>query len=154
MKYLKKLDIKLVKGEYKNPVKGQVRDPEQVYDVFKSIKDKAQETLIAVYLGADLEAITYDIHSLGGDSVTLLVPSDLFGRGYALKSKSFILIHNHPTGNPNPSPADQEVMHELTKQSKIMKMSFLDFIIVGDDSYWSMFEKEDGAEYMIGGVRG
>ena len=50
MKYLKKLDIKLVKGEYQSLVKGKVRFPKQIYDVFSSVKDKAQETLIGVYL--------------------------------------------------------------------------------------------------------
>ena len=34
-KYLKKLDVKLVRGEYKNIIKGQVREPEQIYTVFK-----------------------------------------------------------------------------------------------------------------------
>jgi hypothetical protein len=50
MRYLRKLKIELVKGEYKNPIKGQVREPKQVYEVFKAIKDKAQETVIGVYL--------------------------------------------------------------------------------------------------------
>jgi hypothetical protein len=54
MKYIRKLNIKLVKGKYKNPVKGQVQEPKQVYEVFKAIKDKFQEILIAVYLDEKL----------------------------------------------------------------------------------------------------
>lgn len=65
MKYLRKLNIELVKGEYKNPVKGQVRDPEQIYNIFKDIKDKAKETLIAVYLDNQIEVRAYDVLSLG-----------------------------------------------------------------------------------------
>lgn len=49
MKYLRKLTIKLVPGEYKNLVKGQVREPVQLYRIFNAIKDKNQETLIGVY---------------------------------------------------------------------------------------------------------
>jgi hypothetical protein len=55
MSYLKKLKIQLVKGDFKNRIKGQVRDPGQVYEVFKSIKDWAQETLIGVYMSETLE---------------------------------------------------------------------------------------------------
>jgi DNA repair protein RadC len=152
MKYLRKLNIELVKGEYKNPVKGQVREPKQVYEVFKAIKDKAQETLIGVYLSADLEVSTYDTLSIGTQSETLIDAPEIFGRAFVLKSKYFILIHNHPSGTTKPSPDDVEAMRSLVSQSEAMKLSFLDFIIVGEDSYWSMFEQIAGGEYSLGAI--
>lgn len=152
MKYLKKLKIELVKGEYKNPVKGQVREPKQVYEVFKAIKDKAQETLIGVYLDTDLEVKTYDTLSIGTQSTTLVDESEIFGRAFVFKARYLILIHNHPQGDPAPSESDKLVMEQLIKQAKIMNLSFLDFIIVGDDSYWSMFEKMDGGDYSLGSI--
>ena len=41
MRYLKTLDIKLVRGNYRNPVTGQIRNPKQMYDAFNGIKKKA-----------------------------------------------------------------------------------------------------------------
>lgn len=152
MKYLRKLNIELVKGEYRNPVKGQVREPKQVYEVFKAIKDKAQETLIGVYLSAELEVNTYDTLSIGTQSETLIDAPEIFGRAFVLKSKYFILIHNHPSGAATPSSDDEEAMRSLIAQARIMKLSFLDFIIVGEDSYWSMFEQIDGDEYSLGAI--
>jgi DNA repair protein RadC len=152
MKYLKKLNIKLVRGEYRNPVKGQVREPKQVYKVFQAIKDKNQETLIGVYLANDLEVRGYDTLSVGGESSTLVVPEEIFERSILLKSRTFILIHNHPSGDPKPSEADQEVMRILLNQSKVMNRTFLDFIIVGDKKYWSMFEEADGGDYALGSI--
>jgi DNA repair protein RadC len=152
MKYLRKLDIQLVKGEYRNPVKGQVRAPEQIYEVFKAIKDKAQETLIGVYLNADLEVNTYDTLSIGTQSTTLIDASEIFGRAFVFRSKYFILIHNHPSGIAVPSPDDKEVIKQLAEKSKVMEIHFLDFIIVGDNQYWSMFEEEAGGEYGLGAI--
>jgi DNA repair protein RadC len=152
MKYLRKLNIELVKGDYKNPVKGQVRDPKQVYEVFKAIKDKAQETLIGVYLNTDLEVNTYDTLSIGTQSATLIDAPEIFVRAFAFRSKYFILIHNHPSGSAEPSPDDNEVMKELVQQAKVMRLHFLDFIIVADDKYWSMFEKLDGGDYTLGAI--
>jgi DNA repair protein RadC len=152
MKYLKKLNIKLVRGEYRNPVKGQVREPKQVYKVFQAIKDKNQETLIGVYLANDLEVRGYDTLSVGGESSALVVPEEIFERSILLKSRTFILIHNHPSGDPQPSPADQEVMRILLNQSKVMNRTFLGLIIVGDKKYWSMFEEADGGEYGLGSI--
>ena len=159
MKYIKKLDIKLVKGEYKNPIKGKVKDPKQIYDVFKSIKDKAQETLLGVYLDKDLEISVYDILSTGAENGTTIAPSEIFGHVFGIKAKSFILVHNHPKGDPNPSDEDRAVIDELKKQSKIMRLDFLDFLIIGDmdmndekRNYWSMFEEADGGDYSLGSV--
>ncbi len=73
MSYLKRLNIRLVEGEYKNPVKGQVREPKQIYGVFKEIKDDAVETLIAVYLTNELKVITYNVISVGGESLSLVL---------------------------------------------------------------------------------
>lgn len=152
MKYLRRLKIQLVPGEYKNPVKGQVREPKQVYKVFQAIKDKNQETLIGVYLTNELEVRGYDTLSVGGESSALVVPEEIFERSILLKARTFILIHNHPSGDPTPSYADQEVMGVLREQSKVMNRIFLDFIIVGDKKYWSMFEEADGGEYALGSI--
>lgn len=152
MKYLRKLNIQLIKGEYKNLVKGQVREPRQVYEVFQAIKDKNQETLIGVFLNTDLEVHSYDTLSIGGESTTLLLPEEIFERAIITKSRTFILIHNHPSGNPTPSAQDREVINILKSQSKVMNRTFLDCIIVGDGKYWSMFEEDDGGEYALGSV--
>lgn len=158
MKYLRRLKIELVKGEFQNLVKGQVRGPEQVYDTFKAIKDKAQETLIAVYLTNELETIAYDIHSVGNEVEALFMSEDLYGRGYVLRAKYFILVHNHPSGDPTPSEADRMLFVELQKQTAFMKTKFLDFIIVGDlddtttPHYWSSFEESEGGEYTLGAI--
>lgn len=153
MQYLKKLKVKLVRGEYKNPIKGQVRSPEQIYTIFKSIKDDAQETLIGVYLDNTCEVIAYNVLSVGTLSATIVEPREIFGYGFVLMARYFILIHNHPRGGPTPSSEDRKAMKWLIKCSKIMKMSMLDFMIVGDlgsrkkKNYWSMFEENSLLHY-------
>ncbi len=155
MEYFKKLKIKLVKGKYKNPVKGQLRNAEQIYDVFKDVKDKAKETLIGVYLDNDLEVRAYDVLSLGDEKHTLFSPIEVLEHAIILKSKYFILIHNHPSGNPKPSLEDKKAINDLKAKSDTMERVFLDFIIVGDmhknkKDYWSMFDDLDGGEYSLG----
>jgi len=158
MPYLKKLDIKLVKGEYKSPIKGKLRFPDQIYKVFESLKDKAQETLLAVYLDKDLDIRVYEVLSTGTSSSGIFSPTDIFGHMFVVKAKSFILIHNHPNGDPTPSDSDRNIIKELIKQAEIMSVDMLDFIIVGDmdmntkkKKYWSLFQEEsDEAEYALG----
>ncbi len=152
MKYLKKLNIKLVKGEFKNPVKGQVKEPREIYEVFKKIKDRAQETLIGVYLNEQMEVNSYDILSIGTKSETLIDIPEIFGRAFVLRSRYIIIIHNHPSGKAEPSEEDKITMKQLVQQARIMKLDLLDFIIVGDETYWSMFDEGDGGEYGLGPI--
>jgi DNA repair protein RadC len=149
-RYLRKLHVELVDGEFTNPIQEQVRDPRQVFETFKSIKDMAQETVLAIYLWNDLRAAIYDVLTTGTQDATLLDPRELFGRAYVLRADYFILVHNHPSGDPNPSPTDREIIADLKRKATDMGVAFLDFVIVGTDSYWSMFEEEDGGEYSLG----
>jgi DNA repair protein RadC len=152
MKYLKKLKIEFEKGEFKNPIKGQVREPAQIYSIFKDIKDWTKETLIGVYLDGNLNMNSYEILSVGGSSISLVLPDEIFRGAILTNSKYFILIHNHPSGKARPSEADKEVIAVLVEQSHIMQKKFLDFIIVGDDEHWSMFEELEGGEYTEGAI--
>jgi DNA repair protein RadC len=152
MEYIRRLKIQLVKGKYKNPIKGQVSGPGQIYKVFKAIKDFAQETLLGVYLTKDLEVILYDVLSVGGEGTTSLSTMDVFGRAFISRARYIVLIHNHPKGDPRPSPEDRDSMRDLMSQAETLKVGFLDFIIVGDGRYWSMFEEAEGGAYELGTV--
>ena len=152
-KYLRKLNIELVDGEYENPIKEQLRDPAQVFTIFEKLKDKAQETLLALYLWEDMKPSVYSVLSVGTESETAINHKDIFGQMFTLKAKYFILIHSHPKGDPQPSDADKLAMRQLMEQAKIMDANLLDFIIVGADSYWSMFEEADGGEYALGSTQ-
>ena len=99
-----------------------------------------------------MELNSYEIMTIGGESVSLVLPEEIFRSAILTNSRNFILIHNHPSGKAIPSESDKEVMRILTEQSQVMKKSFLDFIIVGDDKYWSMFEDMEGGEYILGSI--
>ncbi len=145
-KYLRKLNIEIVDSEFENMIQQQVRTPEQVAEVFEKIKDKNQETLIALYLWEDLRATVHAVLGLGTPDTTLVDTETLFGLSFVLRSKYFVLIHNHPKGKSQPSLGDREAMEIVKAMGKTNRKEMLDFIIVADDGYWSMFEEETGGE--------
>lgn len=51
----------------------------------------------------------------------------------------FILVHNHPSGDVNPSTRDNEVTKEILKLSQMMELQFIDHIIIGDGKFKSIF---------------
>lgn len=152
-RYVRKLQVQLVDGDFENPLKDQVRDPEQLVSIFRDMKDWSQETLIGVYLGEKLSIKVYGVLSMGSSRSTLLDPREVFKQAFITDSRTFVLLHNHPSGDPAPSPEDRECIQVIQEQSKTLELEFLDFIIVGQDSFWSLFDEADGGEYGLGAIQ-
>lgn len=55
---------------------------------------------------------------------------------------SILIGHNHPSGNPKPSHEDIEVTKRLMEVGKILGIELLDHIILGDDEFVSLKERE------------
>lgn len=150
-KYIRKLSIRLVNGEYSN-IEGVIRFPKDIYQIFRKLGNKYQENLIGIYFDEKMRIIAYDTLSIGSKNTTLYCPDEILKRAILLNSKRFIIIHNHPSGNPNPSPEDKDMMIDLRNRSRILNIILLDFVIIGHNNYWSIFEKNEGGEYMMGDI--
>lgn len=156
-KYIKKLEVKLIKSKVKNSLKGQVRTPEDICKTFKAIKDYAVETMIGVYLADNLEVNLYATLAIGTRTTAIVAINEVLDYSIITRSNTFVLIHNHPSGNPTPTDEDKIFIKTITEASEATRRVFLDFIIIGDyDSkdkkkrYWSAFENANGGEYLLG----
>jgi len=58
-------------------------------------------------------------------------PREILRRVISHSSHSYILVHNHPSGNPTPSSADRDLTRRLHRASEIVGVSMLDHIIIG-----------------------
>ena len=56
---------------------------------------------------------------------------------------SFVLAHNHPSGDPSPSRADREVTKAMTTAASLIGIRLDDHVIVGDKTYYSFFESKE-----------
>jgi len=78
--------------------------------------------------------------AIGSLNVTGVQPREVF-REAALGSAAFIVIfHNHPSGDPSPSPDDMELTRRLVAAGLVMGIEVVDHIILGDVGYWSFKE--------------
>jgi DNA repair protein RadC len=78
MRYLKKLEIKIVRGSYPKIIKDKLRFPKEVYKTFKNLKDHSQEVLIGLYLNSDLKLTNYNILTIGSENQTITPVKELF----------------------------------------------------------------------------
>ncbi len=67
--------------------------------------------------------------------------ADVLKRVLLSGAVNFIIVHNHPSGNPNPSIADLDFTRTLQNGASVLSINFLDHIILGNPDYFSFKEK-------------
>ena len=72
---------------------------------------------------------------------SLVHPREVFKEAYLLSASSIICIHNHPSGNTNPSKNDEMLTKQLKKCGELLGIKVLDHIIISNNSYFSFLEK-------------
>lgn len=81
-----------------------------------------------------------EVISVGTSNASLMSPSEIFRTSLLKGAEYIVLLHNHPSGNPRPSTADQNVTLRLKECGSIIGIPLMDHIIIGDNQYFSFKE--------------
>ncbi len=114
------------------------KSPQEIFDyLYHAIRDLKKEVFKVMYLNSQNQ-ITETADLFEGTVNSSSVSSREVVEG-ALKynAVSLIFVHNHPSGNPEPSTSDKELTRELVYAGKIMRIRVLDHIVIGDNRYFS-----------------
>ncbi len=114
----------------------------KIYDGFKDvIMNNKQENFYTLYFDIKQNLIDYKLLFKGTLNITTVHPREIFREAFLLNAASFVIIHNHPSGDPLPSVPDIEITNQIEKISKIMGINFLDHIIFGNKKFFSFYEE-------------
>ena len=78
--------------------------------------------------------------SVGTVSMSIVHPREVFREAIKRSSSKIILMHNHPSGNIEPSKEDKNVTSRLIKCGELIGIDVIDHIIIGDGAYYSFKE--------------
>ena len=79
--------------------------------------------------------------SRGSLNASIIHPRDIFQRAILVNAASVILVHNHPSGDPTPSPEDIALTKKLVEAGRVMDITVLDHVIVGEERFVSLKEQ-------------
>ena len=96
-----------------------------------------EKRFISIFLDVKNAITGLDEVSVGSISSCIIHPREVFKAAILTNSKSIILAHNHPSGDPSPSEDDIGMTRRLIKASEILDIEILDHIIIGYKSYRS-----------------
>ena len=113
----------------------------KVFEYFRyMLMYERQENFIAVYLDTKSRIISYKILFKGTLNTSCVHPREIFKYAFLESAYSIIVIHNHPSGEVDPSIQDIELTNKLFEISMVIGIPIIDHIIVGKEKYYSFYE--------------
>jgi len=104
------------------------------------IRHLKREHFIVLYLNARNQLIHTETVSIGTLTASLVHPREVFAPALEVRAASLLLVHNHPSGDPSPSPQDIELTGRLVEAGAILALDILDHLIVCKTNYASFKE--------------
>jgi DNA repair protein RadC len=115
--------------------------PREAAAVFMAtLQDEPGEVFAILCLSTKNRVIAYHEVSRGTLDATLVHPREVFKAALLANAASIIAGHNHPSGDPAPSPDDMTLTARLTAAGELIGIPLTDHIIVGDKRYCSLRE--------------
>ena len=101
------------------------------------IDDPSQEHFLVMYLNQSNHPLKVECISKGGTTNVIADPKIIFKNALTLNATCIALGHNHPSGNPRPSEEDRLLTKKLVGAGKLLDISVVDHIIIGNECYYS-----------------
>ena len=122
-----------------------VRAPADVGDrLVLQLGSLAREELHVLVLNIKCIVITQERLYIGNVSSSLVRVGELFREAVHLHASGVILVHNHPSGDPTPSPDDLHLTAEAIAAGRLLDIAVLDHLIVAGDRFVSLRERGIG----------
>lgn len=141
--YLREIVIRYEKKKTgsKSPLGKQVQGARQIVQLFRDLQNEGKEKLIVVSLDSKLKILCFETVAVGSANVVYANPSEIFRSPVVINATGIVIIHNHPSGDPEPSDNDKDFTRRLRSATLTLGLELHDHIIVGHKDYFSFFEE-------------
>ena len=122
--------------------KSPVNNSKELFDyLYHNIRDKTREHFKIIFLDSKNRVISTETHSKGTLNASSVYPREVVDSALKHKAAALIFAHNHPSGDPKPSPEDIAITRQLVFSGKVMGITIHEHIIIGDNCYYSFADQ-------------
>jgi len=112
-----------------------------VYEFCRDIERADRELFISIHLDTKNYVIEKEIVHMGSLNSSQVHPRESFKKAIVNSASSVIFVHNHPSGDPEPSQSDRDIAKLLYVVGRVVGIELLDFIIIGKGKYYSFGDR-------------
>ena len=137
-----------LRSRYRSATRGgpngrEVRCPQDVFDLLAPEMEALPQEQLRVVLLDTRNRVIDEVMIYQGSVNTAAVArmAELFRDAVIANAPNVILAHNHPSGNPTPSPEDVKLTKDAAHAAEILSIDLLDHVIIGDGQFVSLKEQ-------------
>ncbi len=125
----------LKQGLVKKPV---ADSAQEIFDyLYHSMRDLKYEVFKVLYLNSQNQIIEAEDLFEGTVDASVVWTREVVAKALKHSATALVFVHNHPSGNPEPSDSDRDVTRDLVYAGRIMQIKVLDHIVIGENRYFS-----------------
>jgi len=114
----------------------------EVFDyLYHALRDVKKEKFKVLFLDAKNQILEEKTVFEGTVDSSAVYPREIMKEALRCDASSLIFVHNHPSGDPEPSASDREITKELVFVANVMQLKVLDHIIIGNNCYFSFADE-------------
>ena len=126
------------------------KSSQEIFDyLYHSMRDLKKEVFKVIYLNSQNQIIDTVNLFEGTVNSGVISPREVMESAIKHYAVSLLFVHNHPSGNPEPSRSDKELTRDLVYAASIMRIKVLDHIIIGNNRYFSFASEGLLEEYEL-----
>jgi DNA repair protein RadC len=124
------------------------RSSREVFDyLYHSLRDLKKEKFKVLFLDAKNQILEEKTLFEGTVDSSAVYPREIIRDALRYEASSLVFVHNHPSGDPEPSLCDKEITKDLVFAAKVMQLKVLDHIVIGNNCYFSFADQGLIEEY-------
>ena len=124
-----------------NEIKIKLNNPQSIFEYTKYLfNNKNQELFYCLYFNNKQQLVGKELLFVGTVNKSLTHPREIFKYAYYYSATGIICLHNHPSGDINPSREDIDFTNAIVEIGIIQKIPIIDHIIVSDNNYYSFHD--------------
>lgn len=141
LKCIAELSMRISETRYQEQIC--LNHPESIANYYmERMRHEKREQLLVLYFDTKCRLLEDVIMSVGSATATFVSPREIFLGAIQYKAVQIVLVHNHPSGSPQPSAEDDVVTKRVAESGALLGIPLADHIIVGDHSYYSYAERK------------
>ncbi len=144
MKRIPMVSLRLVRERSVPYQNRNIQGSQMVYDLFRSlVEDLDREALWVVCLDSKNNVTCLSQVSLGTINSAPASPREVLKLAISTNANGIILVHNHPSGDSEPSSDDRRVTAQIRDAARLLDLKLLDHVIIGDGTFYSFADQGD-----------